>query len=122
VSGINIDTMPPTVTIQASAPTLWPPNGELVPDTISGIITDSLSGVDPSTLAFQVVDEYGQVQPTGTISLGPGGAYSFSVMLQSSRLGQDLDGRHYQIIVSGRDKAGNQASTSTVVTVPHDQR
>ena len=32
-----------------------------------------------------------------------------------------LDGRHYQIVVSAKDRAGNQASASTVVTVPHDQ-
>jgi hypothetical protein len=80
------------------------------------------SGIDPSTIAFNVVDKYGLVQPTGAVSLGPGGQYSFTVMLEASRLGEDRDGRQYQIIVSGKDRAGNAASATTVVTVPHDLR
>ena len=37
-------------------------------------------------------------------------------------MGSDLDGRRYEIIVSASDKAGNGASASTFVVVPHDQR
>ena len=48
------------------------------------------------------------------------GTYSFTVMLEASRLGQDLNGRQYQIVVSAQDKAGNPATASTIVTVPHD--
>jgi 6-phosphogluconolactonase (cycloisomerase 2 family) len=118
---IKIDRTPPTVTVGASASTLWPPNGKLVPDTISGVVADGLSGIDPSALTFTVVDKYGLVQLTGAISLGSGGQYSVTVMLEASRLGQDLGGRQYQIIVSARDKAGNPTSASTMVTVPHDQ-
>jgi hypothetical protein len=118
---VNIDLTAPSITIAASTSTLWPPNGNLVPDTISGMISDALSGIDPTTLAFQVIDQYGVVQPTGPIVLGPGGTYAFTVMLQASRLGQDLNGRQYQIVVSAQDKAGNPAAASTIVTVPHDQ-
>ena len=96
------------------------PEREPRSDTISGVISDALSGIDPTTLAFQVIDQYGVVQPTGPISLGPDGTYSFTVMLEASRLGQDLNGRQYQIVVSAQDKAGNPATASTIVTVPHD--
>ena len=118
---MNIDLATPTITVAASAPMLWPPNGRVVPDMISGVIGDGLSGIDPSTATFRVMDEYGRVQPTGPVVIGPGGVYSFTVNLEASRLGQDLDGRHYQIIVSASDRAGNQASAATMVTVPHDQ-
>ena len=118
----EIDRTAPEVTLSASAATLWPPNGKLVPIILRGTMTDTLSGVDPTTARFRVIDEYGAVQPAGLIALMPNGGYSFSVMLEASRRGQDKDGRRYEIIVTADDKRGNHASVSTVVTVPHDQR
>jgi Abnormal spindle-like microcephaly-assoc'd, ASPM-SPD-2-Hydin/Galactose oxidase, central domain len=121
LSGTGIDTIPPVVTVAASPSTLWPPNGKMVPVTVSGTITDNGSGVNASTAAFAVADEYGQVQPSGNITLGAGGSYSFAVSLQASRNGNDLDGRQYTITVSAQDNVGNVGSASTVVTVLHDQ-
>ncbi len=121
VSNVNLDLTPPTVTVGVGLAALWPPNGKLVPDTISGTVIDKLSGIDPSTVAYKVIDEYGQIQPAGPITLAPNGRYSFRVMLEASRLGQDLNGRQYQIVVSAADKAGNRASASMTVTVPHDR-
>ncbi len=118
---VNIDMTPPAVSVSANPSSLWPPNGKMVPVTVSGAITDSLSGVDPSTAAFAVVDEYGSVQPSGPVSLGSGGSYSFTVSLQASRNGNDKDGRHYTITVSAKDFADNLGSAATIVTVPHDQ-
>jgi len=118
---VKIDLTPPAVSVSANPSTLWPPNGKMVPVTVSGAITDALSGVDPSTAAFNVVDEYGQVQPHGRVSLCHGGSYSFTVYLQASRNGNDKDGRHYTITVSAKDYAGNPGSGSAVVIVPHDQ-
>jgi hypothetical protein len=93
----------------------------MVPVTIFGTITDSLSGVNPTTAAFAVVDEYGTVQPHGPVSLGSGGSYSFTIMLQASRNENDLNGRQYTITVSANEYAGNLGSAATIVTVPHDQ-
>jgi glycosidase len=118
---VNIDLTPPAVTVSASPSLLRPPNGRMAPVTVSGTITDNLSGVDPTSAAFAVVDEYGSVQPSGRVSLGPGGSYSFTVSLQASRLDTDKDGRQYTITVSARDLAGNAGSAATTVTVPHDQ-
>jgi glycosidase len=118
---VNIDLTPPAVNISASPSSIWPANGKMVPVTVSGTITDNLSGVDPSTAAFAVVDEYGSVQPSGPVTLGLGGSYSFTVLLQASRNGNDQDGRQYFITVSAKDLAGNLGSAATTVTVPHDQ-
>ncbi len=114
---VNIDLMPPAVSVAAN---IRPATGKMVPVTVAGTITDSLSGVNPSAAAYAVQDEYGQVQPSGPVTLGSGGGYSFTVSLQASRQGGDKDGRHYTITVSARDLAGNLGSAATTVTVPHD--
>jgi hypothetical protein len=93
----------------------------MVPVTISGTMTDNLSGIDPSTAAFSVADEYGSVQPSGPLSLAANGTYSFIVLLEASREGTDKDGRQYTISVSASDLAGNMGSAATLVVVPHDQ-
>ena len=120
-AAFGIDVTPPVVNVAANPASLRPPNGKMVAVTVSGSISDSLSGVNPGTTAFAVVDEYGSVQPQGPVSLGPGGSYSFKILLQASRNGTDLDGRQYKITVSARDYAGNLGSSATIVTVPHNQ-
>lgn len=120
VQPVNIDLTPPAVTVSASPTTIWPPNHKMVSVTVSGTITDNLSGVDSTSAAFAVADEYGSVQPSGPVSLGAGGSYSFKVSLQASRNGNDQDGRQYVITVRAQDLAGNVGSAATTVTVPHD--
>jgi hypothetical protein len=115
------DTTPPSITLSATPKLLWPANGRMVPVTVMGTITDTGSGVNTKTAAYVVKDEYGEVQPRGTIALGPIGSYSFTILLQASRLGTDLDGRRYTITVQASDNAANIGSKTTVVTVPHDR-
>ena len=86
--------------------------------TVSGIITPGTSGL---VSAYGVIDEYGQIQPSGSIVLGAGGNYSFEISLIAARNGNDPDGRTYTIVVGAKDKMGNIGSCSAVVTVPHDQ-
>ena len=112
------DTTPPVVTLSATPKVLWPPSGKLVPVTASGTITDTFTGVNVNSASYAVRDEYGEIQPTGPITLGPGGAYSFTVLLQASRRAADLDGRRYTINVRARDNAGNRGSHAVRVIVP----
>jgi hypothetical protein len=42
--------------------------------------------------------------------------------LLSDRLGSDLDGRTYDILVQVQDMAGNITLATATVRVPHDQR
>lgn len=123
VSGgsINIDKTPPSITASASPTTLWPPDGKMVPVTITGMITDGVAGVNGSTATYAVVDEYGTVQPSGPVALGSNGSYVFTIPLQASRTENDQDGRRYTITVSAQDRAGNKGLAFAVVTVPHDQ-
>jgi hypothetical protein len=119
--GIDIDKSPPALTIMATPATLWPPNGKLVPVTVSGMITDEDSGVDPRTATYAVTDEYGSVQPHGPVTLEADGSYVFTIHLQASRNGNDKDGRQYSITISAQDIVGNAGSAATGVTVPHDR-
>ncbi|HET6383704.1 MAG TPA: hypothetical protein VFJ58_09955 [Armatimonadota bacterium] len=118
---VSIDTTPPTITAAASRTELWPPNGKMVPVTISGNIGDATSGILSSSAQFAVTDSYGSVQRAGAITLGPDGSYSFTVSLEASRRGQDKDGRTYTITITAVDPAGNPAIVTVLVSVPHDQ-
>lgn len=118
---VRIDKTPPAITVSSNPTTLWPPNGKMVSVTIAGTITDAGSGVNASTATYAVTDEYGSAQPSGKVTLGSNGNYSFTIQLQASRDGNDKDGRKYTITVKAQDNAGTSGSASTVVTVPHDQ-
>jgi hypothetical protein len=83
------------------------------------MISDTSCAV--KTAGYAVNDEYGELQPTGSVTLGPGGAYSFTVLLRASRLGTDLNGRLYTITVTASNNAGKTASQTGYVIVPHDQ-
>lgn len=74
-----------------------------------------------NSATYAVKDEYGKVQPHGAIVLGSGGAYLFSVSLQASRLGTDLNGRRYTVTIQAKDNAGNTGSNTIAVTVPYDR-
>jgi hypothetical protein len=115
------DTTAPTVTASANKASIPANNGKLVPVVVSGKVTDNPGGSGIAAASYAVVDEYGQVQPSGTLVPGSGGSYSFTVYLPASRKDADLNGRTFTITVSATDKAGNPASKVVVVTVPHDQ-
>ena len=108
--------------ITASAPaTIWPANNKTVPVSVTGTVTDAGSGVDLTSVRFAVTDEYGAVQPTGAITVAANGSFKVSVPLLASRNATDKDGRRYTIAITAKDLAGNESSTSVIVTVPHDQ-
>jgi len=118
---VRIDRTLPNITCAANPTTLWPPNGKPVVVTVFGAGIDATAGVDSTSLTYAVTDEYGQVQPKGTGVFAASGSYLFGLSLIADRNGTDKDGRRYTVAVSGKDKAGNAASCSAVVTVPHNQ-
>jgi hypothetical protein len=64
--------------------------------------------------SFKVTDEYKIIEPEIF-------DFNTNIQLESSRRGNDSDGRLYTISVTVKDKADNQASGSTTVICPHDQ-
>ena len=120
----TIDTTPPTIVVGAIPSVLWPSgNGKLVTVTVSGRIQDEAggSGINQGSAAFYVVDQYRQVQPTGSVPVASDGSYLFTVQLQASRHSDDPNGRLYAIVVNASDNAGNSASATANIVVPHDQ-
>jgi hypothetical protein len=87
---------------------------------VSGKITDGTNGSGVQASTYQIIDEYGQVQPSGSVIPAADGSYAFTVKLQASRNGNDRDGRHYTIAVSATDHAGNSGSATATVTVPRN--
>ena len=109
---------PPSVTASATPNTLiWSPNKVLVPVTISG----SAIGTG-LTVTYAVKDEYSKIQPSGALTVGANGQYSFVVNLEAYRNGTDADGRYYTITVRATDAFGRSVSATTIVRVPHDQQ
>jgi uncharacterized lipoprotein YddW (UPF0748 family) len=119
----TIDRQKPTTTLDATPKELWPPDGHMETVTVSGTATDVGTGLD--SITFQVIDDYGLVQPEiaqidgwGSNSLD----WSVAIPLEASRIGQDKDGRKYTIQVTLKDRACNVTTLSTTVAVDHDQR
>jgi outer membrane protein assembly factor BamB len=113
---INIDNTVPTVTAKAT-PSQSRATKKPVLITVSGLVTDNLSGINAGSVSYQVIDEYGLVQPTGSIVLKSDGTYSFTVSLMASRNRNDVDGRIYKIIVRASDQAGNIGEATTIVKI-----
>ena len=107
-----------TITEKASPTILWPPNGRMVPVTVSGTITDMGSTVTSAEYTIHDSETGTTSAPVAITSLS--GSYSFMVELQARRAGSDRAGRGYTISVSAVDQAGTEATDSADVIVPHD--
>jgi probable HAF family extracellular repeat protein len=112
------DVTPPWITLFATPKILRPPNGQMVPVTIWGTITDHESGVFARSVEYAVTDDYHRVQPSGHMTLDPTGNYFFTILLQASHDPDDQNGRRYTIRVNARDYAGYRAAKWQAVTVP----
>ena len=105
------DTTPPVITMQSTPKYLWPANGQMVPVTVSGNISDARSGAATNSLTYSVVDEYVQFQPNGHFTIDAAGNYSFTIGLLAEVAVGDADGaRHYGVVISASDNAGNRNS------------
>ena len=111
---IKIDTVVPVVTASAN-PSTAPKRPQPVTVTISGNATDALSGV--SSASFNVIDEYGVTQPSGSVTVQPNGSYSFTLSLPATKNGSDKNGHLYTIVVTASDQAGNSTSATTTLTI-----
>jgi len=117
VDASSADTSPPTVSCSASPAVLWPPNNKLTAITTNVTVADTDSGAAGFSL-LSVTSNEGDVS-TESSGWSPGTADT-SGFLQASRLGSG-NGRTYTLMYEGQDNAGNKATCSATVVVPHDQ-
>lgn len=118
---LNVDTTAPTITLTATPSEVWPPNGQTVSVAINGTGADSVSGL--ASVSYLVTDEYGSSLGIPVRSLsGNSSQWSDSLGVEARRNGADRDGRLYTVIATLTDLAGNTASATTTILVPHDRR
>jgi len=110
---IKIDKTAPELSLALNPNLIWPPNHKEVDVKVEGYATDSLSGVKINS--FKLIDEYNEVTTAIT-------DFNALIKLIAWREGNDNDGRNYTINAISTDNAGNNAITSAVVLVPHDER
>ena len=111
---VRIDTGAPVITASAN-PSTAPKGPKPVNVTVSGSATDAVSGI--GSVSFNVIDEYGTTQPSGSVTVQANGSYSFTLSLPANRPGNDKDGHLYTIVVTGVDQAGNSTTATTTFRV-----
>ncbi|MHB8994349.1 MAG: proprotein convertase P-domain-containing protein [Armatimonadota bacterium] len=117
----NNDNISPALTVGSITPDkLWPPNGQMIPVTISGSASDEGSGV--ASLWCDVDDPWNQLDERHPMALDEDGNFSHEMDLQAARLETELDGRTYTLTVCVLDAAGNKSEQTVTVVVPHDNR
>jgi hypothetical protein len=95
------DTMPPVISmVYASPDAIWPPNGKMVPVSVTVTATDT---VDPN--------------PACALTKVSGSAGAAAITGQFSANVQSNNGAVYVLTVTCSDLAGNMSSASTSVSV-----
>ena len=118
IVSVNIDGTPPVIAATPNRTTLKPANGKMLPVTISGAVTDNASGVATASGTYSTLDSYGSIEPSGTFTVGPSGAYSFTIQLEARLDKKATVARTYTVVLNVLDVAGNQSTRNVVVTVP----
>ena len=113
---IRRDATPPVLQCSATSDTLWPPNGKLVPIEVGVELADATSGAAGFAL----------VAATGGDTADDVADFVLDTpdvdgRVRATRLGSET-ARIYALEYAGRDSAGNGATCTAHVVVPHDQR
>ena len=118
-----IDEEPPVITIDPSRNVLWPPNHRLMEVCIDVDVSDEREPaptyVLTSVTSNEDADGKGDGHTPVDIQEAATGTDDLCFFLRAERTGGG-DGREYTIVYTATDGAGNTATATTVVTVPHD--
>jgi hypothetical protein len=119
---INVDdTIPPTITLNGNAISLWPANNKYQTIKVSDLVASASDACDSSVnrdsvVISQVSSDEGTTLSGDIVIAGD----CKSVQLRASRNGNG-DGRVYTITFRARDSVGNTGTATAKVTVPHNQ-
>jgi hypothetical protein len=113
------DSAPPLLRAIPSPAVLWPPDRRMAPVGFEVAVTDRCDPL-PSVELTGVASSEAQM---GGVQFDDAdlGADDRAIRLQAARAG-DGPGRLYTVTYRATDRAGNAATTTMTVTVPHDQR
>ena len=117
---LKIDTTAPVVSLTATPSVIWPATNQMVNVRLDGNGSDSVSGL--ASVSYVVTDEYGTSLslPMRTLS-GSTSNWNEMLSVEARREGTDLNGRLYVVIATVTDVAGNTATATKNILVPHDQ-
>ena len=104
---------PAISSITATPSVLWPPNHKMV--SVS-VLVDATAACGPPVCAIASVASNEPGDGAGDIEI----TAALRALLRSERTGGSM-GRTYTISVACRDAAGNEATGTTTVQVPHDR-
>ena len=113
-----IDQTPPTLKVNLSPATLWPPNNKPAPITAYITVKDDYDTEPEIKLESITANE---TLATDDIRDALLGTNDRSFSLVSKRAGTNQAGRIYTVTYSATDGSGNKTTASATVTVPHDQ-
>ena len=112
---LKIDQQSPSVSITAT-PASAVVSSTPVTVTVSGRITDALSGIDPASVFYNVIDEYSVISPSGPVTLQPNGDFSFTLSFPATKNAGDRQ-HVYTITISAADMAGISKSVNDTVKI-----
>ena len=123
---VKIDATPPALVCSSSPPSLWPANHKLVDVTTTVTVDGGVSGsAGAALLAVATSSEpdegLGDGDAAKDIQGWELGTADTKGQLRAERSGKG-NGRTYTLRYTGADGAGNTATCSVAVTVPHDQK
>ncbi|HUS34579.1 MAG TPA: hypothetical protein VM680_04430, partial [Verrucomicrobiae bacterium] len=109
---VRDETAPVFQAASTDRPVIWPPNGRIVPITISAVVTDNCDGAP----TWRVVS-------VGNNETGSSDSAILAANMVAVRAGRDGSGsgRVYTIILEATDASGNTSQKSVTVRVSHDQ-
>lgn len=118
------DTTPPTITVTLNRNALWPPNHKLSEITAMVVAEDNcdpMVAYELTSISSNEPDNgLGDGDTENDIQEADYGTADLSFLLRAERAGP-LPGRKYTIIYTAEDNAGNTASDTVCVRVPHDR-
>jgi hypothetical protein len=128
---VNVDKTPPTLLCSAGSPIVWPPNHKMVewrpvvtvndPIPTSGGVTFWLEQAFSSDPDKGKGDgNFGEDMQEWTLGRGTAGQPDMIGKVRAERSGTGV-GRTYTLVYKAADLAGNTASCTINLTVPHDQ-
>lgn len=117
---VIVDVTPPTLSVSLSPATIWPPNHKMVPVTATITVSDDM---DPHPVVRLVsITSNETIDPATDITGAAFGTDDRDFAVRGERTGQQKQGRVYTVTYSATDAAGNRATATATVNVPHDER
>jgi hypothetical protein len=118
------DTTPPEITVRLNRYMLWPPNHHMVTIRATVCLSDGCDDSPSAVLSSITSDEpdsgLGGGDRPNDIQDAEFGTLDTRFRLRSERQGSG-DGRIYTIVYTAQDDAGNTATATALVRVPHDR-